>query len=421
MTISNPISPVPRTATYVLVSALTYSMFFMFAMTTDAVGEIIKIAKNDMNLTNTEASAFHWATMVAIAASGIGLGFLADRFGRKNTIIAGLALYGLASALFMTGQSFQLYFALLFISGLAIGVFKTAALALVGDLSTSTRDHTARMNAVEGFFGVGAIVGPLLVVWLTGQGLSWTWLYLIAACLCAVMIVAALVTDYPPTTHVRETPATLGHTLSLLGNGHAMGFSLAIALYVACEVAIFVWLPTFLEGYVGSPLSMTFAAYAVMIFFVLRAAGRFLGAFVLRLVDWKLVMLAFSAAIFACFAASAVLGKDVAVFLLPLSGLFMSMIYPTLNSKGISCFPKTDHGAVAGLILFFTAASAAFAPLLMALVSDRFGGGDMRIGFILATGFALCLFLMAVWNWLVNPAAGALEEADRADYASEVA
>ena len=112
-----------------LVSALTYAMFFMFAMTTDAVGEIIKIARVDMNLSNTEASAFHWATMIAIAMSGIGLGFLADRFGRKKTIIGGLAMYGVASALFMTGQSFQLYFTLLFISGLAIGVFKTSALA----------------------------------------------------------------------------------------------------------------------------------------------------------------------------------------------------------------------------------------------------------------------------------------------------
>ena len=399
-----------------LVSALTYAMFFMFAMTTDAVGEIIKIARVDMNLTNTEASAFHWATMVAIAASGIGLGFLADRFGRKSTIIGGLALYGVASALFMSGQSFQLYFALLFISGLAIGVFKTSALALIGDLAGSTQDHTARMNAVEGFFGVGAIIGPLLVVWLTSQGLSWTWLYMIAACLCGLMVVAALVTEYPPMSGEKETPASIGHTLSLLGNVHALGFSLAIALYVACEVAIFVWLPTFLEGFTGTELAMGFAAYAVMIFFVLRAIGRFMGAIVLRFVDWKLVMLAFTAIIFGCFLASALLGKTAAVFLLPLSGLFMSMIYPTLNSKGISCFPKSDHGAVAGLILFFTAASAAFAPLLMAVVSDQFGNGDMRIGFILATAFAGLLFVMGLINWVANPAASALEAADQHEY-----
>lgn len=399
-----------------LVSALTYAMFFMFAMTTDAVGEIIKIARVDMNLSNTEASAFHWATMIAIAMSGIGLGFLADRFGRKKTIIGGLAMYGVASALFMTGQSFQLYFTLLFISGLAIGVFKTSALALVGDLANSTDDHTSRMNAVEGFFGVGAIIGPLLVVWLTGQGLSWTWLYMIAACLCALMIIAALVTEYPPITGEKETPASVRHTLSLLGNAHALGFSMAIALYVACEVAIFVWLPTFLEGFTGTNTAMMFAAYAVMIFFVLRAVGRFLGAWILRIVDWKLVMMAFTAIIFGCFLASALIGKSAAVFLLPLSGLFMSMIYPTLNSKGISCFPKSDHGAVAGLILFFTAASAAFAPLFMAVASDRFGGGDMRIGFVLATGFAGLLFVMGLVNWIANPAAAALKAADQSEY-----
>ena len=410
-------SPI-QAVSYAMVSALTYAMFFMFAMTTDAVGEIIKIAKGDMSLSNTEASAFHWATMVAIAASGIGLGFLADRFGRKYTIIGGLTLYGLASALFMAGQSFQLYLVLLFISGLAIGVFKTAALALVGDISSSTEDHTARMNALEGFFGVGAIVGPMLVVWLTGRGLSWTWLYLIAAILCAVMIVAAMLTEYPTISGEKETPANLGHTLSLLSNPYALGFSLAVALYVACEVAIFVWLPTFLEGFTGSNIAMMFAAYAVMIFFVLRAAGRFLGAFVLRHVDWKLVMFLFTGAIFACFLASVLLGKQAAVFLLPLSGLFMSMIYPTVNSKGISCFPKSDHGAIAGLLLFFTAASAAFAPLLMALVSDQFGGGDMRIGFFLATVFAGLMFLLGLWNWIANPAAKVLKEADQSEYAN---
>ncbi len=401
-----------------LITGLTYAMFFMFAMTTDAVGEIIKIAKLDLGLSNTQASAFHWATMVAIALSGIGLGFLADRFGRKRTIILGLGVYGLASALFVTGNAFELYLTLLFVSGIAIGVFKTAALALIGDISDSTQHHTAKMNAVEGFFGVGAIVGPLLVVTLSAHGLSWTWLYLVAAILCAVMILAALVTRYPDTVRTTEKPASIARTLSLMGNRYALGFSFAIAMYVACEVAIFVWLPTFLDGFEGTPLAMAFAAYAVMIFFVLRAAGRFLGVWILSHLHWTVVMLVFTGLIFACFLTSALLGKTAAVFLLPLSGLFMSMIYPTLNSKGISCFPKADHGAVAGLILFFTAVSAALGPVAMAMVSDQFGAGDMRVGFALATGFAGLLFACAIWNWRTDPAAQALEAANQSEYAS---
>ncbi len=398
------------------IMALTSAMFFMFAMTTDAVGEIIKIAKMDMGLTNIQASAFHWATMISIAASGIFLGFLADKLGRKTTIILGLSLYGIASAMFFLGQDFYLYLTLLFISGAAIGIFKTAALALIGDISHSTTQHTRTMNMLEGFFGLGAIVGPLLVVFFHSRGVSWTYLYLIAAGLCAVMVLAAFTSQYPPTAHAADEPINMRRTFGMLKNKYALGFSMAAAMYVSSEVAIFVWLPSFLEGYEGTEIAMWFAAYAVMIFFVLRAAGRFMGMWVLKHVSWTIVIALFSGIIFLCFLLSTIFGKNAAVFLLPLSGLFMSMIYPTINSKGISCFPKYEHGAIAGLILFFTAAGAAIGPLLMAFAADIFGGGDMRVGFMLATGFAGMLFVFALYNWKVDPAGKILSQADDTQY-----
>lgn len=401
---------------YTIVTALVFGMFFMFGMTTDAVGEIISLARGELGITNTEAAAFHWATMIAIALSGVALGFLSDSIGRKRTIIIGLTLYGTASALFFTGSSLQLYTFLLFVSGFAIGIFKTAGLAVIGDISSSTDDHTRKMNAVEGFFGVGAIVGPALVVFLDHSGASWRWLYIIAALLCAAMVVAMATAEFPPTVRSEKNKAGLAHTVSLMKSPYALGFSLAIGLYVASEVAIFVWLPTFLEDFSSQGITGFFAAYAVMIFFVLRAGGRFLGVLVLSRFDWKLVMAVFTGIIFLCFAGSMLGGQTAAVFLLPLSGLVMSMIYPTLNSKAISCYAKTDHGAVAGVTLFFTAASAALAPLAMAFVSDRFGGGDLRVGFGLATVFALLLFGGMVFNLLANPAGQALSAANASEY-----
>jgi len=86
-------------------------------------------------------------------------------------------------------------------------------------------------------------------------------------------------------------------------------------------------------------------------------------------------------------------------------------MYPTLNSKGISCFPRSHHGAVAGIILFYTAAAAAFAPLAMAAVSDFFG--SVRYGFILATVFAFLLFLGLAANWFINPTKRRLLELDQ--------
>ena len=139
-------------------------------------------------------------------------------------------------------------------------------------------------------------------------------------------------------------------------NPYVLAFSAGAFLYVGVEAAIYVWMPTLLAGYTGS--AVTLATYSISIFFLLRAAGRFLGAWMLTRVPWQTVLALFSGCILLCFALSVTGGVNWAVYLLPLSGLFMSVIYPTLNSKGISCLPKSEHGAAAGVILFFTCASA---------------------------------------------------------------
>ncbi len=391
---------------------LTFLMFMMFAMTTDSVGVIIPEVIREFNLSMMAAGAFHYANMIAIALAAISLGYLADKLGRKKTIIIGLILFALNSYLFAAGNSFLFFLTLLVISGASIGIFKTGALALIGDISRSTSEHTATMNTVEGFFGVGAIIGPAIVTRLLSGGFSWKWLYLIAGTICVLLIVTASLVKYPKTVKTMDEPINFSRTMAMMKNPYALGFSLGIFLYVAAECAIYVWMPTLFEGYTGS---FTFTvAYATSIFFILRVIGRFLGAWVLARFRWTSVMALFSLAIFICFIGSMVGGLAYAIWLLPLSGLFMSMIYPTLNSKGISCFPKAEHGAVAGVILFFTCVAAAAGPWAMGVVSDIFG--DPKYGFFLATIFACLLFVGMLFNWMYNPAGRRLAELDSSEY-----
>lgn len=395
-----------------LIRWLTFLMFTMFAMTTDAVGVIIPEIIKEFNLSLTQASAFHYASMAAIAISGIAFGFLADRLGRKRTIIIGLGLFAIACELFALGNRFEVFVLLLMLSGCAIGVFKTGALALIGDISTSSLSHTRTMNTVEGFFGVGAIIGPAIVSYLLAAHVSWKYLYIIAGVVSIVLLLTAALVSYPKSKAHASEPIDLKRTLKMMGNPYALGFSLAIGLYVATEVAIYVWMPSLLKDYSGP--ATWFATYALAIFFVLRAAGRFLGDWVLARFSWTLVLVCFSGAIFICFLGSMIFGVGAAVFLLPISGLFMSMMYPTLNSKGISCFPKHEHGTIAGVILFFTALSAALGPLLMGAIGDIFGSVDY--GFYLATGFAGLLCAAMVFNWLKNPADMRLQVIDASEY-----
>lgn len=396
-----------------LIKWLTFLMFMMFAMTTDSVGVIIPEVIKEFHLSMTVGGAFHYADMAGIAFAGFFLGYLADKLGRKRSIILGLVLFALNSYLFAVGRSFIFFVALLAISGAAIGIFKTGALALIGDISRSTTEHTSTMNTVEGFFAVGAIIGPAIVARLLAIGTSWKWLYVIAGTICVLLIVTAALVKYPQTAGTSDS-VDLKRTLQMMKNPYALGFSGAIFLYVAVESAVYVWMPTLLAGYHGSSIWM--ATYAISIFFVLRAAGRFLGSWMLARLNWAAVLTVFSLAIFSCFALSMVAGIAIAAFLLPLSGLFMSVLYPTINSKGISCFPKPEHGAVAGVILFFTCLSAVLAPLAMGAISDSFG--NPKYGFILATGFAGLLFVFLLLNWILNPARQILERLDATEYHS---
>ena len=391
---------------------LTFLMFMMFAMTTDSVGVIIPQIVEEFSLSLTAAGAFHYATMAAIAVSAVLLGFLADRFGRKQTIVLGLTIFAVNSYLFVIGDSFAYFLCLLTISGASIGIFKTGALALIGDISSSTTEHTSTMNLVEGFFGVGAIVGPAIVTSLINANVSWKWLYSIAGSLCVVLILIALSVRYPRTMQAPEEAVDLRRTLRMTGNPYALAFGCGVLLYVAIEASVYVWGPLYLADYRG-PWA-PFATYAVSVFFFLRAAGRFMGGWMLAKYDWSWVLAFMSLAILVCLAGSVFGGVRSGVVLLPLSGLFMAVIYPTLNSKGISCFPKSEHGAVAGVILFFTCGGAVLGPLAMAAMIDALGAP--KYAFLTATVFAALLLVGLVYNCLRQPTRGVLLRQDANEY-----
>jgi fucose permease len=390
---------------------LTYLMFFMFAMTTDAVGVIIPKVIAEFGLSQTTAGALHYGSMAGIMGAGLFLGFLADRWGRKLTILAGLAVFAVTAFCVPVAGNFLVLLLLICLAGASIGVFKTGALALVGDLSASTTELTSTMNLVEGFFGVGAIIGPLIVTMLAAQGVSWRWLYVVAGSLCVLLFLVALSARYPnaPRVQSEEQPSVVT-ALRLVKNPYALGFSFAAFLYVAVECAIYVWMPTLLSDLQGSLLAQ--AGYALPVFFMMRALGRFVGAWLLRTFEWSLALLLCALAILLCFVGSVFGGLHVALYLLPLSGLFMSIIYPTINSKGIGCFEGVDQGSVAGVILFFTCLGAILGPMGMSVLSDI--TGNARAGFVLASGFCGIFCVAALINFVSKPAHARLAQHEAA-------
>src|SRR5881409_2838549 len=98
-----------RQANMTVLKILTYLMFAMFAMTTDSVGIIIPEIIKTFGLSMTAAGTFQYATMGGIALAGFFLGSLADKLGRKPTIIIGLIALAIVYLLFAVGDSFAYF------------------------------------------------------------------------------------------------------------------------------------------------------------------------------------------------------------------------------------------------------------------------------------------------------------------------
>ena len=98
-------------------------------------------------------------------------------------------------------------------------------------------------------------------------------------------------------------------------------------------------MPTLFAGYHGPAAWM--AVYAISIFFVLRAAGRFIGS-------WLLIEIELGGSRGSIqFRDSCLLygehdwrSSDLRCFLLPFSGIFMSVIYPTDQFQRHQLLPK---------------------------------------------------------------------------------
>ena len=84
-----------------------------------------------------------------------------------------------------------------------------------------------------------------------------------------------------------------------MANPYVLSFSMAAFLYVGIEAAIYVWMPTLFASCRGPAVWL--ATYSVSVFFLLRAAGRFIGAWMLLRVHWDAVLALFSGRILACF------------------------------------------------------------------------------------------------------------------------
>ena len=141
---------------------------------------VIKFVAEPWHLSHAEAGLLVSAGLIGFGIGSLGHGVVADRFGRKPTLIAGLLISGvfsLATALF--ADSFTSFVTLRLLTGLGLGVLLPLGTAYCSELMPAgVRNRMASLAGTG--FGVGGVLAAVVGIAFT-RSLGWQILYYLGA------------------------------------------------------------------------------------------------------------------------------------------------------------------------------------------------------------------------------------------------
>lgn len=376
-----------------------FLIYFVFAILLNSVGTVILQVIGNYGVSKSSASALEGFKDLPIAIVSFLVASFLPRIGYKNAMLAALALVTCASIAMPLLPSFWTTKLLFLCVGVAFALVKVSVYSTLGLIATDRRHHASIMNTLEGVF----MVGVLSAYWIFGYFIdsanpasqSWLQVYWVLAVLCAITFVLVLSTPFD------ERPAQLPEgrsrwddftdMLKLFFKPLVCVFVITAFLYVLIEQSVGTWLPTFNNEILKLPAAMS--VQVTSIFAACLALGRLSAGVVLRKLNWYPVMNGCVIGMAAMVLLALPLTHDivadpnvtwasapVATFLFPLIGLFMAPIYPGINSVMLSSLPKSQHSAMTGLLVIFSALGGTTGSFVTGYV---FGNASGHVAFYL--------------------------------------
>jgi fucose permease len=248
---------------------LAFGGLVLIGVGAGATGVLIPYQIADYHIDKVTIGLLFFAFSGGYVLSGIANGPLIHRLGTRGQLTLGAGCY-LASALVIGGRPpFPGFVALTLVLGFGAGVLDAGLNAYV----TTLPGHTVLLNYLHGFYGVGALLGPLLAAQLVHRHLPWQDTYLVLAAL-AVPLVVGFALAYPRAEPVPEDGGARAPLTLALRHPAVWLAATFLFLYVGIEVAVGNWSFSLLTQVKGQ--GDLLAGYVVSGYWLGLTVGRFL-------------------------------------------------------------------------------------------------------------------------------------------------
>jgi DHA1 family bicyclomycin/chloramphenicol resistance-like MFS transporter len=336
------------------------------------------------------------AYLLAYAAMSVVHGPLSDAIGRKRVILAGLAVFIVASVGCALSTSMPILLLFRALQGLSAGVGLIVGRAVVRDVLHGD-DAQRLMSHVSMIFGIAPAIAPIIGGWIVGWSRWPANLRFLAALAALQLVVTAYVL---PETHavearVRLRPtALLRNYLGILGNPRFVRLSIAGALNFG---ALFLYIAS-APAFVLDLMRLDGRQFGW--FFIPMISGMMLGAFVSGRAAGKMDGARLANIGFACCGLSTLLNLGYnllvdapqlpwAVLPISLNAFGIALVFPILTLAILDMYPQQRGGASSLQAFTGLVSNALIAGVLSSLVSSS------------GMGLAVASSAFSIVAWLV--------------------
>lgn len=364
-------------------------LFYVFALSA---------IRTEFGLTNQQAGLVSALTLVTSAVGGVAAGALADRWGRRRTLIYTILVYSLASGGAATSGSLAELLFWRALIGLGLGGEWAAGAVLVAEWWPASQRGKA-MGIMQsgwalGYLAAAAISGFVLPRW------GWRVLFLVGVLPALATVAIRWTVEEPPVWIHRKTDADW----RILFRGNLAGLTMrATATATAVLLGywgLFTWLPTFLaepQSAGGAGLGVAAGSRWMMSVQLGALAGYLSFGWLADRFGRRPV---FAAYVLAAAALTPIYGlvtgsPGFLLALSPLLGFAGSGYFSVFGAMLAELFPTAVRGIGLGFSYNFGRALCALAPWGVGFVADRAGYGTglaLNAGFFCAA--ALLMFTL---------------------------
>lgn len=370
-------------------SLITSAAFFSLGingLTFTFLGTSLPVIREYLNIGIEQAG--HLMAMLQIGFTLFSLvgGVLSDSFRCERILMLGCLILGVSSLLFCTLPLFGFNLIIALIMGSGLGCILSGSNSLLIQLYPFRKG--AILNIHHVFFGIGSLLGPLLMGYLIAGSMGWRSGYLGQGLILFLLAIVFFLTG-------REQPESLSrskltsHMSELIHDSEFKVILIVNSLTMGSQVALLLLGVTFLFETKG--FSIFHAGIALSLYSVAMITGRLLcSRLVLRLRHATIIVILLWMQVTSLFFAWYSTGW-IAFCSIVLCGFTISGIYPTSLALAGIFFPK-----VAGSALGLLSTVSGFGSIVICWLTAYVAGlTDMHMGFtviVLACLIGLVLF-----------------------------